>query len=70
MGTHPNAPSVLYNEPLASLSSLVSSDPKHFLGDQVARKFEGNFPFLFKVLSVNKGKFAESLRKKTDFPTV
>ncbi|OBZ74466.1 Mannose-6-phosphate isomerase [Grifola frondosa] len=56
MGTHPNGPAHLYTSPSTSLLSLISSDPRHYLGEPVIRKWPSttNIPFLFKVLSIAK----------------
>ena len=56
MGTHKKAPSIIstpqdYNGKL--LSEWIT-DNQWALGDEVAKKFDGQLPFLFKVLSVNK----------------
>jgi mannose-6-phosphate isomerase len=57
MGTHPTSPSHLPAPSSSSLSSHLQSHPS-LIGDRVAEKFpdakEGNLPFLFKVLSIEK----------------
>ncbi|KAJ7594993.1 mannose-6-phosphate isomerase [Mycena floridula] len=54
MGTHSTSPSTLGNQ---SLSSHLKAHPV-LIGDEVSAKFpsasEGNLPFLFKVLSIEK----------------
>lgn len=56
MGTHAKAPSTVSHPP--SLSGLLLSDwlksNRWALGDEVAEKFDGKLPFLFKVLSIGK----------------
>ncbi|KAJ3731553.1 mannose-6-phosphate isomerase [Lentinula guzmanii] len=57
MGTHPTSPSHLPSPSRSTLSSHLKSHPS-LIGDRVAEKFpdakEGNLPFLFKVLSIEK----------------
>ncbi|ORX67725.1 mannose-6-phosphate isomerase [Basidiobolus meristosporus CBS 931.73] len=55
MGTHPNAPSValLPGQEPVSLKSLIS-EKVELSTEEIYRKYEGEFPFLFKVLSINK----------------
>ncbi|KAJ3768858.1 mannose-6-phosphate isomerase [Lentinula raphanica] len=57
MGTHPTSPSHVPTSPRSTLSSHLKSNPS-LIGDRVAEKFpsarEGNLPFLFKVLSIEK----------------
>ena len=77
MGTHPKSPSHVLPSG-QSLSSYLSSHPA-LMGEPVIEKFkddgarEGNLPFLFKVLSIDKAlsiqthpdkKTAEILHKK------
>ncbi|KAG6579210.1 Mannose-6-phosphate isomerase 2 [Cucurbita argyrosperma subsp. argyrosperma] len=66
IGTHKSGPSFVvfgrdYNNAAAALGSnavslkdWISVDPGAVLGDKVARKWGGDLPFLFKVLSVEK----------------
>ncbi|KAI8870331.1 phosphomannose isomerase type I [Ramicandelaber brevisporus] len=59
MGTHPNAPSVVADpvtgeRTSVSLSALIAKDPQRLLGSEIASKFGGDLPFLFKVLSIGK----------------
>jgi mannose-6-phosphate isomerase len=58
MGTHPSCPSSLQSSDSSAdspkLSSLISSDPKSFLGSKVHDHFGPDLPFLFKVLAIEK----------------
>ncbi|KAI0710117.1 mannose-6-phosphate isomerase [Earliella scabrosa] len=56
MGTHSNGPAHLYDSPSTSLLSLISSDPKYYLGETLLRKWPSttHVPYLFKVLSIKK----------------
>lgn len=54
MGTHPNAPSSLYDHPQTTLLSLIQRHPQKLLGAAVASKFQNDLPFLFKVLSIEQ----------------
>ncbi|KAI0370371.1 mannose-6-phosphate isomerase [Pilatotrama ljubarskyi] len=56
MGTHPNGPAHLYDDPSTSLLSLISSDPTFYLGETLVRKWPSttHVPYLFKVLSIKK----------------
>lgn len=65
MGTHPNGPSYLYEEPQKTLASLLASDPDKFIGPRILSKFpktsnqspsktSPELPFLFKILSIAK----------------
>jgi mannose-6-phosphate isomerase len=57
MGAHPNAPShVVLDGKRVSLRELIAQHPREILGQEVAERFSGQLPFLFKVLST-----AESL---------
>ncbi len=52
MGAHPDDPSVLVGEGGdVSLLDAVVADPDGMLGEAVASKFDGRFPFLLKVLA-------------------
>jgi mannose-6-phosphate isomerase len=71
MGTHPNAPSLKMNTG-ENLKDIVSANPD-LLTPGIARKYNGDLPFLFKVLSIQKAlsiqahpdkKLAEQLYKK------
>ncbi|TFK93977.1 mannose-6-phosphate isomerase [Polyporus arcularius HHB13444] len=56
MGTHTNGPAHLYDDPSKTLLSLISSDPKFYLGEALLRKWPSttHIPYLFKVLSIAK----------------
>lgn len=70
MGTHPNAPSTV-KETGQDLKSVIASNPE-LSSSQIYKKYNGDLPFLFKVLSINKAlsiqshpdkKLAEHLNK-------
>lgn len=55
MGTHVKSPSGVVGSSL-NLPAVLAANP-HLIGDEVSNKFptsQGNLPFLFKVLSINK----------------
>jgi mannose-6-phosphate isomerase len=53
MGAHPKAPSkVRIGDDWEELGNLVAANPEIILGPHAAQKFDGCFPFLFKVLAV------------------
>lgn len=53
LGAHANAPSVVKTtKGELALDAFLQSDPKEYLGDEIAKKF-GRLPFLFKVLDVH-----------------
>ncbi|CDO75789.1 hypothetical protein BN946_scf184934.g4 [Trametes cinnabarina] len=56
MGTHPNGPAHLYDDPSTSLLSLISSNPTFYLGETLVRKWPSttHVPYLFKILSIKK----------------
>lgn len=57
MGTHKKGPSVVSSvckENHTSLEKWIKDNPDA-LGEEVFKCFGGSLPFLFKVLSVNKG---------------
>ncbi|CAG8655644.1 1356_t:CDS:2 [Funneliformis caledonium] len=54
MGTHSNGPSVLAKQPTHSLKEKIESDPNKLLSSEISKIYNGNLPFLFKVLSVRK----------------
>jgi mannose-6-phosphate isomerase len=56
MGTHSNGPARLFNDPNKELHELITSDPKHFLGETMLKKWPGTtqIPFIFKILSCGK----------------
>ena len=52
MGAHPKAPSsVAMDDGYRSLAALIASYPNDILGSETARRFNGQLPFLFKVLA-------------------
>ena len=52
MGAHPKAPSqVLSDGHWFSLDELISTYPGEILGEPLAQQFDGQLPFLFKVLA-------------------
>ncbi|TRM58818.1 RmlC-like cupin domain-containing protein [Schizophyllum amplum] len=59
MGTHPKSSSVLQSDASTTLAKHLAAHPE-LMGEQVTAKFEGdgtkegNLPFLFKVLSIQK----------------
>jgi mannose-6-phosphate isomerase len=59
MGTHPQGPSFVQDDPASdrhgtALSDLIKANPSLHLSDEVAREYNNDLPFLFKVLSVRK----------------
>lgn len=57
MGAHPKSPSTAinpHNQEKTKLDKLIASNPKAFLGKNIAKKFDNSLPFLLKVLSANK----------------
>ena len=53
MGAHPKAPATLLFESVETpLDVLIARFPDAVLGEQVARRFSGRLPFLFKILSI------------------
>ena len=55
MGAHPKAPSkVLVDGRWHSLLDIISRYPKPVLGEEVAKKFNNELPFLFKILAAEK----------------
>jgi mannose-6-phosphate isomerase len=55
-GTHVAAPSkiILENGSTELLSDHIQKDPAGILGEKVAKQWNNNLPFLFKILSINK----------------
>lgn len=52
MGAHPKAPSrVQYRGRWVSLADLIAGHPQDILGKQIAKKFNNQLPYLFKVLA-------------------
>ena len=55
MGAHPKAPSLAFhNNQWVSLQKLIEQDPETVLGQKVAKKFNNQLPFLFKVLAAEE----------------
>ena len=55
MGAHPKAPSKVWvQNQWQDLEGMIAQDPIFFLGESTAARFENMFPFLFKVLAVEK----------------
>jgi mannose-6-phosphate isomerase len=55
MGAHQKAPSILKtNGSAVKLSEYIDRDPPRILGAETAAAFDGNLPFLFKVLSAGE----------------
>jgi mannose-6-phosphate isomerase len=55
MGAHPKSPSkVIVNGERFSLADLIAAHPDAVLGVDTARRFNGQMPFLFKVLAAAK----------------
>ncbi|KAJ2711201.1 Mannose-6-phosphate isomerase, partial [Coemansia sp. D1744] len=53
MGTHPNGPSMVYGTD-TQLDDVISENASVALGASVSQRYNGNLPFLFKVLSIEK----------------
>jgi mannose-6-phosphate isomerase len=55
MGAHPSAPSVLTRDGVTgTLTAAIAANPRIELGAEVAARFGGRLPFLFKVLAADK----------------
>ncbi len=55
MGAHPKASSkVIANGDWTPLTEVIQKDPEAILGKEVAEKFSGTLPFLFKVLAADR----------------
>ena len=55
MGTHPNGPSVLAEQPSNSLKEKIESNSSELLlTSEISKIYKGDLPFLFKILSVRK----------------
>lgn len=55
MGAHPGAPAaILLDGREAPLPELIAADPQQWLGRSVSERFDGQLPFLFKILDVRK----------------
>ncbi|KAJ2722719.1 Mannose-6-phosphate isomerase [Coemansia sp. Benny D115] len=53
MGTHPSGPSKVFGTD-TPLSAIVAESPELALGSTIAQKYQGQLPYLFKVLSIEK----------------
>ncbi|KAI8848932.1 RmlC-like cupin domain-containing protein [Chytridium lagenaria] len=62
MGTHPNAPSYLYEQPSISLKSVLT--PQN-LSKGIHERYQGDLPFLFKILSIGKALSIQAHPDKT-----
>jgi mannose-6-phosphate isomerase len=52
MGAHPKAPSLVETDRgWRPLDAVIEDDPEAVLGQWLSRRFQGRFPFLFKVLA-------------------
>ena len=55
MGAHPKSPSLVVNgESKSSLIDVIEQQPVSILGEQVAKDFDNQLPFLFKVLAAGE----------------
>lgn len=52
MGTHPNAPSIVKDDQ-TPLKDLVQAKPE-LSTEEVYKQYDGDLPFLFKILSIRK----------------
>ncbi|KAJ2816098.1 Mannose-6-phosphate isomerase [Coemansia sp. 'formosensis'] len=64
MGTHPSGPSKVFGTD-TPLSSIIGQNPEQNLGAEVSHKFDGQLPFLFKVLSIEKALSIQAHPDKT-----
>ena len=70
MGTHPSSPSRLLSDSNTTLASHLAAHPE-LIGDKVLERFadagakEGNLPFLFKVLAIEKALSIQTHPDKT-----
>lgn len=56
MGTHPNGPAHIYEQPETDLLSVIKSNPEHYLGQALIEEWPNTLqvPYLFKVLSIRE----------------
>ncbi len=55
MGAHPKSPSLVYQGgQWIPLNDVIARNPQAVLGEQVARQFDNQLPYLFKVLAAAK----------------
>ncbi|GAA5815451.1 hypothetical protein MFLAVUS_008961 [Mucor flavus] len=64
MGTHPNAPSIVLDENKTTLSNLVK-DNVELSTEPVYKQYNGDLPFLFKILSIRKALSIQAHPDKT-----
>lgn len=74
MGTHPNAPSVVMDDAQTPLKSLIQDRPE-LSTEAIYKQYNGDLPFLFKILSIRKALSIQAHPDKTlgarlhrDFP--
>ncbi|KAL1916262.1 uncharacterized protein VTP21DRAFT_5879 [Calcarisporiella thermophila] len=53
MGTHPNGPAHLYGNGSVTLKDILASTPE-LMTESILKSYNGDLPFLFKILSVRK----------------
>ncbi|MEE4264041.1 MAG: mannose-6-phosphate isomerase, class I [Desulfobacteraceae bacterium] len=55
MGAHPKSPSLVnWDGQWTALNDLIAQNPQALLGNRVAKKFDNQLPYLFKVLAAAK----------------
>lgn len=64
MGTHPNAPSIVLNETQISLGQLIK-DNVQLSTQAIYDHYNGDLPFLFKILSIRKALSIQAHPDKT-----
>ncbi|PVV03457.1 hypothetical protein BB560_002046 [Smittium megazygosporum] len=52
MGTHPSGMSSSFEDRSVTLEKFIASNPSKILGEKVAKKYNNQLPFLYKVLSI------------------
>jgi mannose-6-phosphate isomerase len=74
MGTHPNAPSIVLDDNKTTLGDLIKNNPA-LSTDAIYKQYNGDLPFLFKILSIRKALSIQAHPDKTlgarlfkDFP--
>ncbi|KAH9817989.1 mannose-6-phosphate isomerase [Melampsora americana] len=65
MGTHPSLPTRLAGDSQLLLADYIARDPKKLLGERVAAKYNGELPFLFKILAIRKALSIQAHPDKT-----
>jgi len=53
LGTHPRGTAQIIDSPL-NLAEAIAANPKGMLGEEVAKQFNNQLPFLFKILDVRE----------------